>query len=224
MKRNPKPPITMAICAWCKKVGWKKGKSPQAEREFLIADSPFTVKDFKSHSFCVKCAAEFRKTMPTGKNPAASPPSWVRDKAKWKEAMGLAQVSYGHKIGSREARSLYAVVVAIYKDLGGRIRRKVKRNPSEKEWRAVIDLFDEFHEFEPDSTIVFKVNSLKIPGVLVKLGDLHEVTYKSNKFDRRSRLYAHKFGRSKPILAADKDGRLFIIGGGYKITNRGIEG
>lgn len=223
MKRNRKPKITMAICAWCKKIGWRKGTRPQAEREFLISESEFKVKDFVSHGICTACAAELKKQMQPQRNPASNPPAWVRDKGKWKEAVKLAQVSYGQKIGSKQIRNIYAVIVTIYKNLGGRVTRKVKRNPSEAEWQAVVDLFCEFHDFEPTSAIVRKVDSLVIPDVLVRLGDLVEVTYRSNKFDKRSRLYIHKFGRDKPILAASGDGKLFIVGGGFKITERGIE-
>lgn len=223
MKKNRKAPITMAICAWCQKVGWRKGKRPQSEREFLISESQFTVKDFVSHGICTACAAELRGQMTPQKNPATNPPAWVRDSAKWRKAVDLASVSYGKKIGKKQVREVYAVIVTIYKNLGGRVTRKVKRNPSEGEWRAVVDLFDEFHDFEPTTAIVYKIDSLRIPDVLVRLGELVEVTYKSDKFDRRSRLYVHKFGKDKPVLAASKDGCLFIVGGGYKITARGIE-
>lgn len=223
MKKNRTPPAAMTLCAWCHKVVTVKKKGSRPAREIPIAESGFTAADFRSHGICSSCAVDLRKEMRPVKNPASNPPAWVRDKAKWKEAVNLTQVSYGHKIGTKQVREIYAVIVNIYKNLGGRVLRKIKRNPSEAEWRAVVSLFDEFHEFEPTTAVVHKVDSLKIPGVLVSLGDLVEITYKSNKFDKRSRLYVHKFGADKPVLAASKDGKLFIIGGGYRITSRGIE-
>jgi hypothetical protein len=223
MKKDRKPATTMALCAWCRKTVRIAGKGKQVSREVPVAETGFKADDFVSHGICTACAAELRKEIKAVKNPASNPPAWVRDKGKWKEAVKLAQVSYGQKIGSKQIRNIYAVIVAIYKNLGGRVTRKVKRNPSEAEWQAVVDLFCEFHDFEPTSAVVRKVDSLVIPDVLVRLGDLVEVTYRSNKFDKRSRLYIHKFGRDKPILAASGDGKLFIIGGGFKITERGIE-
>lgn len=226
MKKYRKPPATLTLCAWCHKVVTVKKKGSRPAHEIPIVESGFTVGDFGahgSHGICSSCAVEFLKGISRSKNPASSPPSWVRDKAKWREAVKLAQVSYGHKIGAKQVREVYAVIVNIYKNLGGRVSRKIKGNPSDDEWQAVVRLFDEFHDFEPTTAVVCKVDSLKIPGVLVSLGDLVEVTYKSNKFDKRSRLYVHKFGADKPVLAASKDGKLFIIGGGYGITSRGIE-
>lgn len=219
--------MTMALCAWCHKVVTVKKKGSRPAREIPIAESGFTVGDFGahgSHGICTACAAELRKEVSAVKNPASNPPTWVRDKGKWKEAVRLARVSYGQKIGSRQIRNIYAVIVTIYKNLGGRVTRKVKRNPSESEWQAVVKLFCEFHDFEPTAVVVHKVKTLKIPGVLVSLGDLVEVTYKSGKWDKRQRLYVHKFGKDKPVLAASENGDLFIVGGGYKITSRGIEG
>lgn len=226
MKKYRKPPATLTLCAWCHKVVTVKKKGSRPAREIPVGESGFTVADFGkygSHGVCSSCAVELRKEVRAVKNPASNPPSWIRDKAKWKQAISLAQVSYGQKIGAKQVREIYAVIVTIYKNLGGRVLRKVKRNPSENEWQAVVRLFDEFHDFEPTTAVVYKVDSLEIPGVLVRLGDLVEVTYKSNKFDRRSRLYVHKFGSDKPVLAASKDGKLYIVGGGYKITGRGIE-
>lgn len=226
VKRNPKPPASVILCAWCQKIVKVLDQGKGVVREIPLSESGFTVKDFAlhgSHGICAKCGKRLMKEAKALKNPTSNPPPWVRDKAKWKEAVKLAQLSYGQKIGSKEVANVYAVIVTIYKNLGGRIARKTKRNPSEGEWRAVIDLFSEFHDFEPTSVIVHEVESLDIPGVLVRLGDLVELTYKSDKFDKRSRLYVHKFGRDKPTLAVCKNGRLFIVGGGYKVTSRGIE-
>jgi len=64
-----------------------------------------------------------------------------------------------------------------------------------------------------------------IPDVLVHLGELRGVVYRSDRGQGRiPRTYVHFFERP-PTLAADPDGRrLFIVGGRYRVTRRGIEG
>jgi len=227
LKKNPIPPARMLLCAWCKEVVKLMGKGKGPPKEIPIGKSGFTVKDFDalsaSHGVCAACAEGLREEAKALKNPASNPPAWVRDKAKWKRAVDLATVSYGKKIGRKQVREIYAVIIAIYRNLGGRVKRKAKSNPSPKEWDALVALFNEFHGFEPTEVTVLNMPSLTIPTALVKLGELSEVTYKSAKFDGRQRLYVHKFKNSRPVLAASADGRLFIVGGDYKITERGIE-
>jgi hypothetical protein len=59
---------------------------------------------------------------------------------------------------------------------------------------------------------------------LIGLGELVSVTYRTKKKgDRRDTDYVHKFEKTRPVLAyGDKDGRLFIAGGDYKVEARGI--
>lgn len=223
-KRKRKPPATSALCAWCKKV--VRVRRAGGDKEVPVSESGFTAREFDlsgSHGICKKCAAELMKGVKAVKNPGTGAPSWVRDKAKWKEALDVATVVYGRKVRSRQSRDVYAAIISIYKNLGGRVKRRVLRNPSDSEWEAVIGLFGEFHGFDPSDVLTVSVKSLSMPGVLMQLGTLQEVVYKSDKFDGRKRLYVHKFGKDKPVLAAGGDGRLYIIGGGYKITERGIE-
>ncbi len=63
------------------------------------------------------------------------------------------------------------------------------------------------------------------PAVLVELGELAGVIYRSARGGTPCpRTYVHFFD-DPPTLAADPDGRrLFIVGGRYRITRRGIEG
>jgi hypothetical protein len=64
--------------------------------------------------------------------------------------------------------------------------------------------------------------------VLVKLGTLEQVTYKTRKGGDPTTYYTHDFaedGGRRPVLAMDADSRkLHIVGGTYKITRHGIEG
>lgn len=62
------------------------------------------------------------------------------------------------------------------------------------------------------------------------LGEIHSVTYRSNKKGDDLSLYKHDFGDlsegdgTKPYLAVDKRGRLFVIGGCYTVPDEGITG
>jgi len=64
-----------------------------------------------------------------------------------------------------------------------------------------------------------------IPDVLVQIGRLKGVIYSSDRGRRgRSRTYVH-FMETPPTLACDPGGtQLYVIGGRYRVTPRGIEG
>jgi len=168
MRKTQTPPLTHALCAWCKKVVRKPGKGGKAV-EVALSETGYTVEDFAaggSHGICKAC--------------------------------------------SRKELAQY--------------KKQTKTNPSTAEWQAIIDLFETFHGFDPDTVSLINVKSAKIPKMLMYVGTLEELTYKSDKFDNRKRLYLHKFGNTKPVLAAGPDGRLYIVGGDYVITEKGIEG
>ena len=62
------------------------------------------------------------------------------------------------------------------------------------------------------------------PGVLVELGELLEVAYRSDKWSPgKKKDYLHSFNRPRPVLATDAKGRdLYIVGGGFQIKAEGI--
>ncbi len=64
-----------------------------------------------------------------------------------------------------------------------------------------------------------------IPPVLIQLGDLVGLIYRSNKWQAGDpRTYIH-FMQERPRLLCDTGGRqLFLVGGRYRVTRRGIEG
>jgi hypothetical protein len=64
-----------------------------------------------------------------------------------------------------------------------------------------------------------------IPPVVVQLGDLVGLIYRSDKWQPGApRTYIH-FMRQPPRLVSDPAGRqLFLVGGSYRITGEGIEG
>lgn len=63
-----------------------------------------------------------------------------------------------------------------------------------------------------------------MPPVVVDLGQLAGLVYRSSKWVGRPRTYIH-FMDDPPRLVSDITGRrLFIVGGSYRVTRRGIEG
>jgi len=90
--------------------------------------------------------------------------------------------------------------------------------------KAARNLFGKFHCFAPPG-VIFEPCRRVIPKVLVSLGQLRGLIYKSDKWQRgRPQTYIH-FMETPPRLACDPEGKqLYIIGGNYKVTARGIEG
>jgi len=89
---------------------------------------------------------------------------------------------------------------------------------------AANHLFRSFHCFNPKKILRAHCPRL-IPPVLMKVGDLRGLIYLS---DRRQcgipRNFIH-FLETPAILACDPAGRqLYVVGGRYRVTPRGIEG
>lgn len=61
---------------------------------------------------------------------------------------------------------------------------------------------------------------------LVAIGELRGVIYRTNKYiNDRPMNYVHFFNQVFPKLLTNNDGnRLYISGGRYRVTNRGIQG
>ena len=85
-------------------------------------------------------------------------------------------------------------------------------------------LFERFHSFAPPKTLRRQCPRL-MPGVLVNLGELRGLIYRSDKEQcGRPRTFIH-FMETPPLLATDPNGKqLYIVGGNYRVTARGIEG
>jgi hypothetical protein len=63
-----------------------------------------------------------------------------------------------------------------------------------------------------------------MPPVVLEIGRLAGLVYRSSKWVGRPRTYIH-FMNDPPRLVSDVTGRrLFIVGGSYRVTPRGIEG
>ena len=223
-----KVPSHIRLCAWCQHIV-KKGRG-KSEKEIPIGQSGYTVADFKrsgSHTICTVCAKPLRDAAAKmNKSSVAqastNPPVWAMDKKKWREAVQAVVEGYGRK----KPADFYAVVAHVYKQKGGRVNRKAKGNPSDAEWGEALNLFAEFHEFLPDTVTVATVGRKSMPSLVVKIGELTELTYRSDKWDKGGIAvdYTHKFKKPLPTLVSDADGNLYIIGGSYKINADGIVG
>ncbi len=90
--------------------------------------------------------------------------------------------------------------------------------------RAAEKRFRLFHCFAPGRVVRAPCRRV-IPKVLVHLGYLRGLIYSSDKqTPKQQRTYIH-FMETPPRLACDPEGtRLYIIGGRYRVTPRGIEG
>ena len=87
-----------------------------------------------------------------------------------------------------------------------------------------IGLYHGFNGFEPSQVV--KVHHPRvIPPVVVELGELVGVMYRSDKGQPgQPRTYIHRM-ENPPRLVSNIEGtQLYIVGGSYKITPRGIEG
>jgi len=87
-----------------------------------------------------------------------------------------------------------------------------------------IGLYRTFNRFDPSSIVMIR-QSRVIPPVVVELGELVGLIYRSDKDQRgRPQAYIH-FMEEPPRLVCNVEGRqLYIVGGSYRVTPQGIEG
>ena len=99
-----------------------------------------------------------------------------------------------------------------------------RRQRCEIDFKSARSLFDEFHSFPPLEVIREPCRRV-IPKVLVHIGELRGLIYSSDKGRKgRPQTYIH-FMEEPPRIACDPEGKqLYIIGGNYKVTARGIDG
>lgn len=87
--------------------------------------------------------------------------------------------------------------------------------------RKAQSLYKDFSGHDGDE--VENVEKPVIPDALMVIGELEGVIYSTVRDDEHER-YIHKFrAQSRPLLCVSPDGdQLFIIGGNYEFTDRGI--
>lgn len=81
--------------------------------------------------------------------------------------------------------------------------------------------FRAFSGMEPAELIQVEAGS--VPRMAWLLGEMEEVLYNTTRDGKRER-YLHPFKKSaRPLLAVDAEtGKLFLVGGEYTVTDRGI--
>lgn len=87
--------------------------------------------------------------------------------------------------------------------------------------RKAADLYERFSGH--DAEIIGKIRTPSVPSVGVAIGELDGVLYTTVR-DGVTEKYIHKFkAKDKPLLVVSPDGaQMFIVGGGYDFTERGI--
>lgn len=89
--------------------------------------------------------------------------------------------------------------------------------------RSAATLYQQFTRM-PARSIERVGHARLMPSVVVEIGRLAGLVYRSSKWVGRPRTYIH-FMDDPPRLVSDVTGRrLFIVGGSYRVTPRGIEG
>ena len=86
------------------------------------------------------------------------------------------------------------------------------------------NLFERFHRFAPREIRRARCRRL-VPPVLMHVGELRGLIYRSDRGRcGMPRTFIH-FLRTPARLACDPEGRqLYVLGGDYRVTPRGIEG
>lgn len=90
--------------------------------------------------------------------------------------------------------------------------------------RQGAGLYQAFNRFDPSRVMKIR-QSRMIPPVVVELGELVGLIYRSDKGQLgQPRTYIHRM-ENPPRLVSNIEGtQLYIVGGNYKVTPRGIEG
>ncbi len=95
-----------------------------------------------------------------------------------------------------------------------------KLNANHPDVKKALKLYKEFREAKPQRA--FKVD-IEVPTALMSMGNIRFIGYDTTR-GGKTELYKHLFAPgSRPVLCADADnGQLFVIGGRYHVTPRGI--
>ena len=90
-----------------------------------------------------------------------------------------------------------------------------------KELAKAYKLYEDFREAKPKRIVRLNYDDV-IPKSLMSIGNLVEVRYDTTRGGKVEK-YQHKFhAGSRPLLCASDTGLLYIIGGRYEVTERGI--
>jgi hypothetical protein len=92
--------------------------------------------------------------------------------------------------------------------------------------RRGCSLHQRFYGRAPECIARARIESTSAPRVLVALGELRALVYRAARAPGGpgGRSYVHFFEQPPALLADAAGRRLFIAGGRYRVTRRGIEG
>jgi hypothetical protein len=80
----------------------------------------------------------------------------------------------------------------------------------------------QYRDFRETDPLRAKVVRLKFPQAAFVMGQVDELYYRTT-IGGKARRYRHKFNPgSLPTLAGGTDGKLYLVGGRYHVTERGI--
>lgn len=113
------------------------------------------------------------------------------------------------------------------KDRGGRKGlQRMRQNPgapgTEAQVRQAVERFTGFRGAAPGE--VSRVRVPDAPKVMLTIGECVGIMYRTHRGGRVDN-YLHRFKKtSRPALACSSDGKtLYLLGGAYRVTDRGIE-
>lgn len=90
--------------------------------------------------------------------------------------------------------------------------------------RKAEDMYNQFYGFAPDRAQIFRLKRV-IPPVVVELGELSGLIYRSDKWSPGLKRNFIHFMENPPKLVSNPEGtQLYILGGSYRVTAKGIEG
>ncbi len=99
-------------------------------------------------------------------------------------------------------------------------------NPRRKRANAPPTFREAHWGIDPKRKEPFDVPDPRDNTAMIALGELVAATYGTKKGgDKRITDYEHTFERKRPMLCyGNKDGKLYVVGGDYKVEKRGIVG
>jgi hypothetical protein len=103
--------------------------------------------------------------------------------------------------------------------------KRRKRNPLSDNQRSAVSraarLYEQFTGHAGE--IVARITKPRYPDAVTVIGECDGVLYTTVR-DGKTESYIHRFKRkARPLLCVDQDGQtLYLLGGAYRFTDRGI--
>lgn len=157
---------------------------------------------------------------------SSAPRQNPRRKAPAKRKRAASSSSSGAPAGAAWVKVGKHRVLAVRRKGGALAVYRIAHPPGERGTCALLGAIKGHRTFtgRNPSKVKHVRGPSRVPDVVYRLGELEAVQYRSDKWDGKARSYVHKFGRKRPGLCSDAGGRLWVVGGGYKVRAAGIVG